>query len=204
MSSSDSNNNGKNNQKRESIFGIMDNIMLEMSKTKKMFLVMVLTILILPPIGLLMMTAAFDNPFFPDMRGFEIHEEWEDKSYQLRDMLLEIENTSPELRQDKLEETLQSAKYIELTSRLNELSEQYPHLEKDPPKGDKPPVKPLQLIIFVISGIWLGIGIRQWYIMSKWDSKYKQFKKQQEEVDKKIDEEPEENDDQGDNEAKKQ
>ena len=49
----------KSNQKRESIFGIMDNIMLEMSKTKKMFLVMVLTILILPPIGLLMMTAAF-------------------------------------------------------------------------------------------------------------------------------------------------
>lgn len=191
MSSNNNNNNNKNNQKRESIFGIMDNIMLEMSKTKKMFLVMVLTILILPPIGLLIMTTAFDNPFFPNMKGFEMHKEWEDKSYQLRDMLLEIENTPPELRQDKLEEILQSSKYIELTSRLNELSEQYPHLEKDPPKGDKPSVKPLQLIIFVISGIWLGIGIRQWYIMSKWDLKYKQFKKQQEEVDKKIDEEPE-------------
>ena len=165
--------------------------MLEMSKTKKMFLIMVLTILILPPIGLLIMTTAFDNPFFPDIKGFEIHEEWEDKSYQMRDMLLEIENTPSELREDNLEETLQSAKYIEITSRLNELSEQYPQLEKDPPKKDKPPVKPLQLIIFVISGIWLGIGIRQWYIMSKWDSKYKQFKKQQEEVDKKIDEEPE-------------
>ncbi len=181
----------KNNQKRESIFGIMDNIMLEVSKTKKMFLVMVLTILILPPIGLLIMTTAFDNPFFPDMKGFEIHEEWEEKSYQLRDMLLEIEKVPPELRADKLKETLESEKYIELKSRLNELSEQYPHLEKDPPNKGKPPVKPLQLIIFVISGVWLGIGARQWYIMSKWDSKYKQFKKQQEDIDKKIDEEPE-------------
>ena len=122
-------------KKRESIFSIMDNIMLEMSKTKKMFLVMVLTILILPPIGLLIMTTAFDNPFFPNMKGFEIHKEWEDKSYQLRDMLLEIENTPPELRQDKLEEILQSAKYIELTSGLNELSEQYPSFRKRSAKG---------------------------------------------------------------------
>ncbi len=201
-----------NYYKRKSIFGIMDNIMLEMSKTKKMFLIMVLTILILPPIGLLIMTSVFDNPFYPDIKGREIHEEWEEKSYQLRDMLLQIEKLPPEFRADKLEETLSSAKYIELSSRIQELSEQYPELEKDPPIGEKPLdkqsdkqlekplekqlvkplVKPLQLIIFVISGIWLGVGVRQWYIMSKWDSKYKQFKKEQEEIDKKIDEEPEE------------
>ena len=185
--------NEENNQKRESIFGIMDNIMLEMSKTKKMFLVMVLTILILPPVGLLMMTAVFDNPFYPDVDGFAIHEEWEQKSYQLRDMLLEIEKVPPEMRADKLEEVLSSDKYIELSTRLNELSDQHAEFENDPPwDDDKPPVKPLQLIIFVISGIWLGIGIRQWYIMSKWDSKYKQFRKQQDEINKKIDEEPEE------------
>ena len=180
----------KINQQRESVFGLMDKIMFEMSKTKKMFLVMVLTILILPPIGLLMMTTVFDNPFFPDTEGFKIHEEWEDSSYQLRDMLLEIEKLPPDQRADKLDELLKSQKYIDVTSRLNDLAEQYPELESDPPKS-KPLVKPLQLIIFVISGIWLAIGIRQWYIMSKWDSKYKDFKKQQEEVDKKFDEAPE-------------
>ena len=186
--------NDTDNQKRESIFGIMDNIMLEVSKTKKMFLVMVLTILILPPIGLLMMTAVFDNPFFPDLKGFEIHEEWEAKSYQLRDMLLQIEEYPPDQRAEKLDELLKSNEYIELRSRINELAEAHAELEKDPPLKDMPPVKPLQLIIFVISGIWLGIGVRQWYIMSKWDSKYKQFKKAQEDIDKKIDEEPEKED----------
>ena len=178
-------------KKRESIFGIMDNIMLEMSKTKKMFLVMVLTILILPPIGLLIMTAAFDNPFYPDNKGFAIHEEWEEKSYQLRDMLMEIEKLPPELRAEKLEETLNSQEYIDLSLRIEELREQHAQFEKDPPFKDKPPIKPLQLIIFVISGIWLAIGIRQWYIMSQWDAKYRQFKKQQDEINKKLDEEPE-------------
>ena len=186
-------NSDKNNHQRESIINIMDNIMLQMSKTKKMFLVMVLTILILPPIGLLIMTTAFDNPFFPDVKGFEIHEEWEEKSYQLRDMLLQIEKYPPDQRAEKLDELLSSNEYIELRSRINELASAHAEFEKDPPMKDVPPVKPLQLIIFVISGIWLGIGARQWYIMSKWDAKYKQFKKEQSEIDKKIDEEPEDN-----------
>lgn len=185
-------NNSENT--RESIFQIMDNIMIQMSTTKKMFLVMVLTILILPPIGLIMMTSVFDNPFYPDTEGFEIHEEWEEKSYQLRDMLLEIANLPQDQQAGKLEEVLQSAKYIELSSRIQELSEEFVEFERDPPQKEKPPVKPLQLIIFVISGIWLGIGIRQWYLFTKWDSKYKNFKQRQEELERKIDEELEDAD----------
>jgi len=180
-----------NENTRESIFQIMDNIMIQLSQTKKMFLVMVLTILILPPIGLLMMTSVFDNPFYPDTEGFKLHEEWEEKSYQLRDMLLEIGSLPQDQQEEKLQETLQSAEYIELSSRIQELSEEFGEFERDPPKKEKPPVKPLQLIIFVISGIWLGIGIRQWYIFTKWDSKYRNFKQRQEELERRIDEEPE-------------
>ena len=188
-------NNKENNSEntRESIFQIMDNIMIQMSTTKKMFLVMVLTILILPPIGLIMMTSVFDNPFYPDTEGSKLHEEWEEKSYQLRDILLEIGSLPPEQQADNLEKTLQSAKYIELSSRIQELSEEFGEFERDPPQKEKPPVKPLQLIIFVISGIWLGIGIRQWYIFTKWDSKYKNFKQKQDELERKLDEEPEDN-----------
>jgi len=188
----DNNKKENNNENaRESIFQIMDNIMIQMSTTKKMFLVMVLTILILPPIGLIMMTSVFDNPFYPDTEGFELHEEWEEKSYQLRDMLLEIGSLPQEQQGEKLEEVLQSAKYIELSSRIQELSEEFGEFERDPPRREKPPVKPLQLIIFVISGIWLGIGIRQWYIFTKWDSKYKNFKQRQAELERRFDEEPE-------------
>ena len=59
----ESNNNKNSEEKHESFFEIMDGIMIQMSKTKKVFLVMVLTILILPPIALLIMTATFENPF---------------------------------------------------------------------------------------------------------------------------------------------
>ena len=186
----DNNKEDNSENTRESIFQIMDNIMIQMSTTKKMFLVMVLTILILPPIGLIMMTSVFDNPFYPDTEGFDLHEEWEEKSYQLRDMLLEIASLPQDQQAEKLEEILQSAKYIEISSRIQELSEEFGEFERDPPRKEKPPVKPLQLIIFVISGIWLGIGIRQWYIFTKWDSKYKNFKQRQDELERRLDEEP--------------
>jgi len=43
-----------------------------------------------------------------------------------------------------------------------------------------------QLIIFTISIVWLGIGIRQWVVLSKWDKKYQRFKTQQADIDKKL------------------
>ena len=42
------------------------------------------------------------------------------------------------------------------------------------------------MIIIVISLVWLGIGIRQWIVLSKWDKKYRQFKEDQKEIDKKF------------------
>ena len=53
----------KNEKKSENIFEIMDGIMFQLNKTKKMFVIMILTVLILPPIGLLVMVNAFDPPW---------------------------------------------------------------------------------------------------------------------------------------------
>jgi len=47
-------------------------------------------------------------------------------------------------------------------------------------------LNPAQLIIFTISIIWLGIGIRQWTVLSKWDKKYQRFKAKQADIDKKL------------------
>ena len=47
-------------------------------------------------------------------------------------------------------------------------------------------LNPAQLIIFTISIIWLGIGIRQWIVLSKWDKKYQRFKAKQADIDKKL------------------
>ena len=49
------------------------------------------------------------------------------------------------------------------------------------------------MIIIVISLIWLGIGIRQWIVLSKWDKKYRQFKEDQKEIDKKFEDDNDEN-----------
>ena len=43
-----------------------------------------------------------------------------------------------------------------------------------------------QLIIFIISIVWLGIGVRQWFVLSKWDKKYQRFKEKQKDVDRKL------------------
>ena len=47
----------KNDKERGNVFEILDGIMLQLSRTKKMFLIMILTVLIIPPIALLVMTS---------------------------------------------------------------------------------------------------------------------------------------------------
>jgi len=53
----------RSNKDHDSIFEILDGIMFQLSKTKKMFMIMILTTLIIPPIALLVMTSTFDSPF---------------------------------------------------------------------------------------------------------------------------------------------
>jgi len=48
-------------------------------------------------------------------------------------------------------------------------------------------LQPAQLVIFAISLVWLGIGIKQWLSLSKWDKKYQRYKERQKQVDKKLD-----------------
>jgi hypothetical protein len=141
-------------KKHESFFEIMDGMMFQLSKTKKMFMIMIITTLIIPPIALLAMTSAFDSPF-----------------------------------NDRFDQRLEE--------RINELCRQ-DHLTKDECNNLKNRLvdrnrsqvllQPPQLLIFAISLVWLGIGIKQWLSISKWDKKYQKFKERQEQVDKKLDE----------------
>ena len=50
-------------ESHESIFEILDGMMYQLSQTKTIFMIMILTTLILPPTALLIMTAVFDSPF---------------------------------------------------------------------------------------------------------------------------------------------
>ncbi len=137
----------------ENIFEILDGIMFQLGKTKKIFLIMILTILIIPPAALLVMSSVTERPF-----------------------------------EDQLEQRLQDR-----LDRGGITQEEFDNI-KNKFGNDKPrnPLHPPQLIIIVISLVWLGIGIRQWIVLSKWDKKYQNFKAKQKEIDKELEDESDE------------
>ena len=140
-------------ENRENIFEILDGIMFQLSKTKKMFLIMILTVLIIPPAALLIMSSVAESPF-----------------------------------EEQLEKKLQDR-----LDRGGITQDEYDNI-KMKFGGDKPPkiIHPPQLIIIIISVAWLGIGIRQWVVLSRWDKKYRSFKAKQKEIDKKFEDDPDE------------
>ncbi len=119
---------------KENIFHIMDGIIEQIDKTKKIFIIMILSIMIIPPLSFAITFALFGPPFpFEGFRG--------------------------------------------------------PHREFEPAF---PAFAFVRYVPFLIALFWLGFGIRQWFILSKWTKKYRQYKKMQEEIDKKLgDEQPE-------------
>ncbi len=143
-----------NNSKRpENIFEVLDEMMHQLGKSRKVFMIMILSTLILPPLALLMMTSIFDPP---------INEELDAR------LLIHLENG------DITEEEYENIKEKIIDRGRTELF-----------------LKPPQLVIFIISIVWLGIGIKQWISVSKWDKRYQRFKAQQKDIDKKLSDEPE-------------
>jgi hypothetical protein len=45
----------------------------------------------------------------------------------------------------------------------------------------------VQAVIVGTVLVWIGIGIRQWFVLSKWTKKYRQYKELQKKVDEKLD-----------------
>ena len=137
----------------ENIFELLDGMMFQLSRTKKMFMIMILTVLILPPASILVLTSVSEPPFESQF-------------------------------EERLQERLSSGEITQ--EEYDEIKEKF---------GNGKPRKflhPPQLVILIISLVWLGIGIRQWAVLSKWDKKYQQFKAKQEEIDKKLDDESDE------------
>lgn len=152
---SEPNKDKKSEDKHENIFEIIDGTLAQLNKTKKMFVYMILTILILPPLALLVAVSVFDSPF--------------QERIEQRDLMIEEleQMVSDDFPQEQVDEI------ITLLSERHGFS-----FFKGP-----------QFLIFVISIIWLGIGIRQWIVLSKWSKKYERYKEKQKEIDKKLDEE---------------
>ena len=118
------------------LFKLMDGIIYQLNKTKKMFIIMILTVMILPPITLLISSLVFAPPY-------------EDSGPVQKKMI--------------------------------------------PGEGRHYKFFNLRIVPLIISAVWLGIGIRQWFVLSEWTKKYERYKKLQEEVDKKLEDDDKNN-----------
>ena len=125
-----SNNNNSDNRRNpdENLFQIIDGIISQLNKTKKMFILMILTLMILPPISFVIAFAVLGPPMFFGNSNGGVHFGQFGHGFAL--------------------------------------------------------VRIVPIIIFLV---WLGIGIRQWFVLSKWTKKYERYKELQRKIDEKLD-----------------
>jgi hypothetical protein len=134
-----------NNKRSENIFEIMDGIIDQLNNTKRLFIAMILTVMIIPPLvfiiafELINSTSDDNNPPPPSSVASINHHKGEHSSSSRGDGLF----------------------------------------------GYKPLFTITRNIPLIIGIIWLGVGIRQWIVLSKWSKRYQRYK----ELQKKIDEE---------------
>lgn len=124
--------NSKNHDD-DNLFQIMDGIILQLNRTKKMFIIMILTLMILPPISFVVTFALLGPPMFFSPSSPGMHPEGFGPGFWHGSFAL---------------------------------------------------VRIVPIIIFLV---WLGIGIRQWFVLSKWTKKYERYKELQRKVDEKLD-----------------
>jgi hypothetical protein len=124
--------NKKTKESRENLFQIMDGIIKELNLTKKMFIIMIVTIMIIPPLAFAI-TFALLGPPFPFEGGRMQHENFGPHPF--------------------------FGHYFGIA----------------------------RFIPFLIALVWLGIGIRQWFVLSGWTKKYERYKELQRKIDEKLD-----------------
>ncbi len=117
----------KDTRSDSSIFFIMDGIIDQLNKTKKLFIIMLLTITIIHPIAFMLSFMLFGFPFHDDYgRNGTTDKPWSNS---------------------------------------------------DTSSGFNPSFRYLPLIPVIVVIVWLGIGIRQWFILSRWIRNIRNTKK---------------------------
>jgi hypothetical protein len=129
-------NGGEKEDHKENLFEIMDGIILQLNKTKRMFILMIITLLILPPISFVISFALFGPPMFFN------------------------DGNSGGMRHDGFGFGGVGLGRGFALARI------------------------IPILIFII---WLAIGIRQWFVLSKWTKRYERYKQLQKKIDERLD-----------------
>ncbi|MGZ5490174.1 MAG: hypothetical protein ACXW0J_07180 [Nitrososphaeraceae archaeon] len=181
------NNGQSDNDNTNSIFQIMDRIMKELNKTRKIFVFMFFSMMILPVTTIIIFMYTFDDPKIDRGELRANIQEFNLLSQKLKSQMIQLENLPSSGNQKELQSSLlNSEEYKQTINRIDELSQNELKLISEEPKNNLHK-KEIRLITFILSIIWIILGIRQYTILSSWGKRYNRFKKQQEEIDKKFD-----------------
>ena len=178
--------NGSSNNDHNSIFQIMDRIMTELNKTRKIFVFMFFSMMILPVTAIIIFMYTFDEPRVDRDELQANIQEFNTLSQKLKNQMTAFENLQPDRQEQELQSLLNSEEYKQTINRIDELSQNELELISNEPKTNLYK-KEIRLITFILSIIWIVLGIRQYIILSNWGKRYTKFKRQQEEIDKKLD-----------------
>ena len=181
------NNGQSDNGNTNSIFQIMDRIMNELNKTRKIFVFMFFSMMILPVTTIIIFMYTFDDPKIDRGELRANIQEFNLLSQKLKSQMIQLENLDSSGKQQDLQSSLlNSEEYKQTINRIDELSQNELKLISEEPKNNLHK-KEIRLITFILSIIWIILGIRQYIILSSWGKRYNKFKKQQEEINKKCD-----------------
>ena len=131
----------KDNKKpTQNIFQIMDEIVRQMNRTKKLFLIMIVSVIVVVPLTFIITFALLGGPSFwnngtPPGRGPD-NDDW-------------------------------------------------------PPDESAFGIARAIVIVFLLA--WIAIGIRQWFVLSKWTQRYEIYKELQRKINEKLDYETDKN-----------
>jgi hypothetical protein len=180
------NNPSSNNKDHNSIFQIMDSVMSELNRTRKIFVFMFFSMMILPVTAIIIFMSTFDEPRVNRDELRANIQEFNSLSQKLKDQTTALENSQPGIQQQELQSLLNSEDYKQTINRIDVLSENELKLISTEP-ATYLYKKEIRLITFILSIIWIILGIRQYLVLSNWGKRYTKFKRQQEEIDKKLD-----------------
>jgi hypothetical protein len=184
------NNNSPSSNKKDhySIFQIMDNIMSELNKTRKIFMFMFFSIMILPITAIIIFMATFDEPKVNLGELRAIIKECNVLLQKIKDKMINLDNVQPAeiIQQQELLSILNSEDYKQTINRIDALTENELKLISVDAPTPYLYRNEIRLITTILSLIWIILGIRQYLVLSNWGKRYTKFKRRQEETDKKI------------------
>jgi hypothetical protein len=144
------NNDKKSSKDSKNLFEIMDGIIDQLNKTKRLFIIMILTVMIIPPMVFVITFELLGPPGSPSSTSS-----------------LYSSSTS--------------------TSSKKEMMAHHKSEHREGLLSFNPLFTIVKNIPLIIGIVWLGIGIRQWILLSKWSRKYQRYKELQKKIDEKFD-----------------